>query len=266
MNRYWDEARQTITKWAIIDPIVAIVLLLTLFSSIKVVGVGQVGVVTRFGNITREWDSGIHVKLPFIEKVEKFDVRVQKEDAQATAATNDLQDVTATLALNYRLERGQVGNVFRSVGPLYKERLIDPGIQEVFKATSAKYTASQLITGRSEVKADVLKQLRERLEPKGIFVDDLSIVNFGFSPEFNKAIEAKQVTQQQAEQAKYQAEVARNQAQAAIESARGQAEAQRLQQQTLTAELLQKYAIDKWNGAMPTYLGGGSVFNIPLTK
>lgn len=259
MKRYYtrDTAGYiTVTKWAFIDPIVAIIALLVLFSSVKAVGVGEVGVITRFGNVTREWESGVHLKAPWpIEKVTYFDVRTQKEEAKAAAASHDLQDIHATLVVNYHLERGQVGNIFKSVGPEFKERLIDPAVQEVFKAVSAEYTASQLITERPKVKTEAAQLLRDRLEKRGIFIDDLSITNFDFSPEFAKSIEAKQVAAQEAERAKFH-----------LEQANLDAQAQNVQKASLSAELLQKYAIDKWDGKMPTYVGGGSIFNIPLNK
>lgn len=227
--------------------------LIVLSSSVKVIGVGQVGVVTRFGQISREWNEGIHIKFPFVERVTRFDVRVQKEQADAAAASHDLQDVHSTLAVNYHLERGKVSDIYRSVGPDYKKRLIDPAIQESFKATSSSYTAAQLITERPLVKQKALEILRQRLEQRGIFIDDLSIVNFEFSKDFTQAIESKQVAAQEAERAKFN-----------LERAKLDAAAQNLQKESLSAAYLQKLAIDKWNGVLPSYLGSGTVFNIPL--
>jgi regulator of protease activity HflC (stomatin/prohibitin superfamily) len=130
-----------------------------------------------------------------------------------------------------------------------------PAVQESFKAATAEYTAAELLTKRPEVKAKALESIKQRIEPYGIRVDDLSIVNFSFSPDFAKSIEAKQVAAQEAERAKFN-----------LDRAKLDAEAQAAQKESLSPELLQKYAIDKWDGKMPQYVGGGSVFNIPLTK
>jgi prohibitin 1 len=89
-------------------------------------------------------------------------------------------------------------------------------------------------------------------------VDDVSLVDFLFSPEFNKAIEAKQVAEQQAKQAEFVALKATKDAEAEVNRAKGQAAAQRLQRSTLTPDLLQKQAIEKWDGKFPTYMGGNS--------
>ena len=227
----------------------------------RTVGAGQVGIVTKFGEVNRTASSGIVLKLPWpLERLHKMDIRVQKEEIKAAAATSDLQDVQATLALNYALEGDSAIKVFKEIGGDYKERVINPAIQESFKAASAKYTASQLITERGKVKSDAYEVIKQRLEKYGIRVVDLNIVNFNFSDEFNKALEAKQVAAQQAEQAKYNVEKAKNNAEAAVAEAEGQAKSQKLLKQTLTKEILQKQAIEKWDGKLPvTMLGGDTV-------
>lgn len=239
----------------------------------RTIEAGQVGVVTRFGDINREVEPGIALKLPWpIERLKKLDVQVQKEEVEATAATRDLQDANAVLALNYHLERGQVVNVYQRIGTDYKNRVILPAVQEAFKASTTDYTAAELLTKRAAVKEAAVKRLKERLNPQGIIVDDLSIVNFSFSQGFTQAIEEKQVAQQQAERAKFIAERAKQEAQAEIERAKGQSEAQRLLRETAneqTIELrqleVQLAAIKKWNGAMPTYwMGEGNILSIPL--
>jgi len=240
--------------WGFIIFIIVFVLVM-LFTGIRQVGTGQIGVVTRFGKVTgRELSEGLHLTLPFgIDRVVRYDIKVQKQEDDSTAASKDLQDVVATLALNYRIEEGKVGEIHRTIGPLYNFKLIDPAIQEVFKATSARFSAQELITNRADVKNEALKLVKERLEGYGIIIDDLSIVNFKFSAAFSKAIEEKQVAQQNAERARFN-----------LEAARIDSEAQQAQSLTLSPLFLQKQAIEKWDGKLPTYMGQGSVFNIPL--
>jgi prohibitin 1 len=235
--------------------IVGIVIVLAAATSIRQVNTGQLAVVTRFGKvINRELGEGIHLVMPFgIDRVSRYDVKVQKDESEVSAASKDLQDVTGTVALNYRIDAARVSQIHQEIGPNFALKLIDPALQETFKATSAKYSASELITNRSEVKNEALKGVKERLEQYGIMVDDLSIVNFKFSPAFAKAIEEKQVAQQNAERSRFN-----------LEAAQIDAQAQQAQAQTLSPLFLQKQAIEKWNGEMPQYLGNGTVFNIPL--
>ncbi len=228
------------------------------------VGTGEVAVMTRFGRVTgQELGEGFHIKHPF-DTPNKYDSKVQKIETAAAAASKDLQDVNSKIVVNYELERGKISDVHKNVGIDYQEKLIDPAIQEVFKASTAKFDATQLITDRSAVKGNAYELLRDRLSGYGITVRDLSITDFSFSPEFAKAIEAKQVAQQAAEQAKFNAQKAEQDAQATINRAVGEAESQRLVQTSVTSLTLQKEAIEKWDGKLPTYMGQGTVFNIPL--
>lgn len=232
----------------------------------RTVGAGQVGIITRFGEVNRVETSGVAIKFPWpIERIEKMETRVQKEEQNAGAATSDLQDVNASLALNYALDNGTALKVYKELGKDYKERVITPAVQESFKASTAQYTASELITKREEVKAKAFEAIRSRLEKYGIRVVDLNIVNFNFSAEFNAAIESVQVANQNVAKARQELETTKVEAEKSITNAQAQAEAQRLQQQTLTPELLQKYAIDKWNGVLPTTNAGGSnIFSLPI--
>lgn len=232
-----------------------ILLAIIAMTSVVTIGTGRIGVVTNFGRVTgRELGEGISMKLPLgVESVTVYDIKVQKETAETAAATKDLQDVTAEVVLNYHLNSGDVSKIHQSVGVLYKDKLISPALHEVFKSAAAKYNAGELITERASLKNDVYEQLKERLEKYGIVVDDLSITDFKFSESFARAIEDKQVAQQNAERAKFN-----------LDAAKTDAEAQRVQSETLSDNYLKKQAIDKWDGKMPTYMGGGAVFNIPL--
>lgn len=241
-----------------------IVFLILLNMLTTTVGTGEVAVMTRFGRVTgQELGEGFHIKHPF-DTPNKYDSKVLKIETAAAAASKDLQDVNSRIVINYELERGKISEVHKNIGINYQDKLIDPAIQEVFKASTAKFDATQLITDRSAVKGDAYELLRDRLSPYGITVRDLSIVDFSFSNEFAKAIESKQVAQQAAEQAKFNAQKAEQDAQAAVNRAKGEAESQRLVQTSVTSLTLQKEAIEKWDGKLPTYMGQGSVFNIPL--
>lgn len=252
-----EKTRFLTRKRAIIAGVILVLLLITYITSVKTIGTGQVGVVTQYGKVTgRELDEGLSLILPWgLNNVTVYDIKVQKEAVTSTAASKDLQDVSSQIVLNYSLERGSVSKVHQTIGALYVDKIVSPAINEVFKAASAEYTAAELITERSKLKTIAQKTLTDRLAPFGIKVSELSIVDFKFSESFGKAIEEKQVAQQNAERAKFN-----------LEAAITDAEAQRAQSETLTQQYLQKQAIEKWDGKMPQYVGGGTgtVFNIPL--
>ncbi len=187
-----------------------------------------------------------------------MDVRTLKDQVDVAAASKDLQTVTSTVAVNYHLDGQYAAAVYQSVGMHYQDVLIAPAVQNIFKATTAKYTAEELITKREQVRLDSEKALETQLLAYHVIVENFNIVNFDFSPEFNAAIEAKQVAQQQVETAKQLLAKAQIEAQTAVAQAQGQADAQAALKNTgaLTPEYLEYLALTKWNGVLPIVTSG----------
>jgi regulator of protease activity HflC (stomatin/prohibitin superfamily) len=235
---------------------------LILFKPFAIVNAGERGVVMRFGKVQDGiLDEGIHLKLPIVTTVENLTVRVQKSDITAQASSKDLQDVKTDVAVNWHIDPVKVNRIYQRIGDEEEilNGIVSPAVNEVVKAATAKKTAEEIITKRTELKQEIDLQLQNRLKTYDVLVDDVSLVDVSFSPEFAKAIEAKQIAEQQAKQADFEALKAEKEATAAVNRAKGQAEAQRLQRQTLTSELLQQQAIDKWDGKFPTVMGGESL-------
>ncbi|MEG5052540.1 MULTISPECIES: prohibitin family protein [unclassified Microcoleus] len=229
------------------------------------VGPGERGVMMRFGKVQNTiLDEGIHPIFPIVTSVKTLSVRVQKTDLKADAASKDLQSITTDLAVNWNVDPAKVNQIYQQIGDEEQivASILSPAISEVLKAATSKKTAEEIITKRTELKTEIDNSLKKRLEPYGVIVRDVSLINFGFSPEFSKAIESKQIAEQEAKQAEFTVQKATQDAKAEINRAKGKAEAQRLQRQTLTAEILQQQAIEKWNGQFPTVMGGGGT--LPL--
>uniref|UniRef100_UPI0025B44862 prohibitin family protein n=1 Tax=Trichocoleus desertorum TaxID=1481672 RepID=UPI0025B44862 len=236
-----------------------------LFRPFVIINAGERGVVMHFGKVQNQvLDEGIHPIMPVLTSVKKLNVRVQKNDINARAASKDLQDVTTEVAINWHIDPTQVNTVYQRIGNNEQivSGIITPAVSEVLKAATAKKNVEEILTKRTELKGEIDDQLKKRLASYGLLVDDVSLVNFGFSPEFNKAIEAKQIAEQEAKQAEFTALRAKQDAEAAVNRAKGQAEAQRLQRLTLTPELLQQQAIEKWDGRFPAVMGGNG--SLPL--
>ena len=233
-------------------------------STIIIVPAGYMGVVMRFGAVRGAYPAGIHAIMPYVNSVEMMEVRTQKEASEATAASRDLQIVTTSLALNFHVDHARVARLYKDVGVDYKSRVIDPVVQESIKMVTAKYTAEELIKSRAAVKAEVESDITRRLRDYDLIVEPagLSITNFNFSREFNTAIEAKQVAQQEAEQQKYVLQKAELERQTAVTRAKGMSEAARLNAQALQAQggskVLAREWIDKWDGHVPTVSSSGN--------
>lgn len=228
-------------------------------SSYVIINPGEAGVLSILGK-ARDGVllEGVHFKPPLISKVDIYDVTVQKFEVPAQSSTKDLQQLSASFAINFRLDPMQVVNIRRTQGTLQNivAKIIAPQTQESFKIAAARRTVEEAITKRNELKQDFDEALGGRLKKYGIIVLDTSVVDLAFSAEFSRAVEEKQIAEQRAQRAVYVAREAEQEAEATINRAKGQAEAQRLLRETLTAELLQKQAIEKWDGKFPQVLGG----------
>jgi regulator of protease activity HflC (stomatin/prohibitin superfamily) len=223
-----------------------------------IVDAGHVGVVTRFGAVDRVINPGFALKLPFIESIYAMETRTQKEQVDALAASKDLQQVKSTIALNFHLRGEKAVDVYQNIGEEYTDRIIAPAVQEAFKSTTSKFTASDLIGQREQVKQLAFNELKDRLGKYDIIVDDFNIVNFSFSQEFNDAIEQKTIAEQNKEKAQVEAQTALIQAQ-------GQADAQKKLKDSgsLSPEYLQFLAIQKWDGKLPLSTNGNPFIQLP---
>jgi len=246
----------------IIGVIALVFLVILINTSFQTVGAGERGVVfSKFGGVKEQiLSEGLHFKIPFIEDIIPVDVKVQKSETDATAASKDLQTISSTIALNYHIDPGKVNTVYQEIGIFFKDRVIDPAIQESVKAVAAEFTAEELITRRSEVSQKIEENMAARLLEFNIITDGFNIIDFSFSREFNAAIEAKQTAEQQALKAERDLDRIKIEAQQKITQAKAEAESQRIQKETISANILQLRAIEKWDGKFPQVIGGAMPF------
>jgi regulator of protease activity HflC (stomatin/prohibitin superfamily) len=254
-------------QWRTIIVVVLILFLLFAFKPWVQVGAGERGVVQNFGAVQDVvLNEGIHFKIPVVQTVEMMDVRIQKEVTDAAASSSDLQDVALSVALNFHIIPSNANLVYQTIGVEFKERIIDPAIQEVMKAVSARYTAEELITKRPAVSSEIQTALTQRLLESHISVDAFSIISFSFSQTFTDAIEAKQTAEQNALKAKRDLDRIKVEAQQTIAAATAEAEALRLQKMNISPDLIELRkieanlkAIEKWNGILPGVTGAGAI-------
>lgn len=257
MNYKKADGKLNISK-IVVHSVIGLVVLIVLFSSFGSINAGWKGVKTQFGAVVGNVDTGLYLKVPFIQKVVKMNVQTQKEQVDAESASSDLQNVSTTIALNYNLYPDKVIDLFSKIGVGYKSRIIDPAIQESVKASTAKHTAEQLITKRAEVRDEIKAILTARLATEFIQVTEVSIVNFDFSNSFNQAIEAKVTAEQNALAAKNKLEQVKFEAEQRLTTATAEAKAIQIQAQAITqtggAEYVNLKAVEKWNGILPTQM------------
>ena len=269
-------------------PLGAVVIL---SSTVRMIGAGHVGVALLFGKVQPiALPEGINLVNPLYDVVE-MDARVQKHQAKYDAASKDLQAVHVQMVVNYRLSGDKATDVYQRIGPHYASVIVDPAAQEVLKANTALHVATEIMQQRAKIKLDVQRELTTWLAKYGLDVREVSLANISFDKAYEKAIEAKQIEEQKAEQKRYeliqaqrQAEIVAAQAKglgdAAREKAKGEAEATKIRGEaeanynqkvaaSLTATLIQQRYLERWDGKLPQFsMGSGSgtglMLNLPL--
>lgn len=253
-------------------------------STISIIPAGHTGVVSTFGKISDNvLQEGWNSKAPW-QTVTVMDNRVVKLEVATQAFSSDLQTVDVNVAVNYRVDKSMSYNIIKNVGKSYEGVLVTPAVNEVLKSIVAQYTAEQSITNRPLISADLLEGLNARLNVNGIYVEEINIIDFDFSPTYIAAIEAKQVAEQEMLKAKIEqeqktmetqaaADRAIIDAEAALEVAKIEADAAEYAgakeaakntviAESLTPELVQYYYVLQWNGVMPTVMSGGETMTL----
>lgn len=219
-----------------------------------IVPVGERGILLQLGAVQPQvLAEGVHIIIPGIQSVVTLNVRLQSHIQKSEAATSDLQDVGIDLAVAWHFPADAVPLIYQRLGDnkMIIKTVLEPALEDSIKSVVATLTAEQLITQRDSLRQQLEEVLTERLSAFDLVLDGIDIVQLDFSPRFRAAVEAKQVAEQDARRAAYEAIMAQRQALARVYRAEGEAKAQGLLQATLTPEVLQHQAIERWNGRLP---------------
>lgn len=243
---------------------------LSLSLSFTTIDAGSVGVVKKFGQPVRQLNPGAHFVIPYAETVTNVAVQTRTVTPEEIASSADLQVVKTKVTLAYHIDPVYATNILVELNDDAEVRIINPSIIEAVKATTAKYNASELITQRATVRDGIEAMIAQRLSGYHLIADQVSITDFNFSEDYNKAIEAKVTAQQNAEKALNDLQRIKTEAQQQIEQAKGEAEALKSQKEQITPELLQLRTIEmlkeKWDGRLPQYTGGGTIPFLDVLK
>src|SRR5215212_4412263 len=268
-------------KLKILAAIVTFIIIIVVISeSVVIIQAGHRGVVLYLGAVENKvLGEGLHFIIPFAEQVIQLEVRTLKFQADASAASNDLQEVASVIALNYHIDPSKANAIYQQLGADYTSRIIAPTIQESVKASVAKFNAEELITKRETAKAVIAQAIRNTLSTRDITVETVFITDFKFSEAFVNQVESKVVAYQKflteqnnlrAVQVVANQTVVQAQAQARSNVARAEGESQAIKvitdQLRQDPQYLQWQSINRWNGQMPYALGSGGFpfFQLPL--
>jgi len=274
---------------AFIAAIVAVIIVAA--SCFTVVPAGHTGVVVNMGRVSETvLQEGFHFKTPFVQEIVQIDNRIVKLEVATDAFSKDLQTVSTVLAVNYRIAKDMSYSIYKEVGSNFESVLVMPAVNEVLKAVVAKYTASDLVASRSEVSVMLDEELNGKLNARGIFIEDLNIIDWDFSAEYIAAVEAKQVAEQnliktkteqiviaeaEAKKKRIAAEAdsdtaiiaAKAEAERIRIEAEATAEANRTIAESLNDAILRNKTIEKWDGQLPrvtTGEGSTPMISVPM--
>lgn len=242
---------------------VVVVGLIIGFESVAVIPAGHIGVQVTLGEVNQQTLSeGIHLVNP-ISKVKEVEVRLTTYRINnASAGTKDLQQIHTDIVLNYRLDGSKAAHIYKEFGLDLQDRVVFPAMSESLKSITAHYTSEELITKRDLVSARVKEEVAGKLVKYGVLVGDISLVNFGFSAEYQKAIEAKVIAMQSKLKAEQDLQRIEVEAKQEIAKAEGRAKAIQIETQAINsqggASYVQLKAIEKWDGNLPTTMAGGA--------
>jgi len=237
---------------------IAIVVIIFLFGALYTVDSGERAIITTNGKVSSVEADGLHIKIPFVQRVAKVDIRTQIDSVDAAAGTRDQQQVEVKATINYHLDPERLENIYKTTGIYLKTKIVDPISLDVVKAVTAKYTAEDQMAKRDIIRIEIIDALRRRLGLYNVVLEGVQITNFQYSDDYDKAIERKQTAQQNALTARYSAD-------AETTAARGKATAIKIQSEAVREQGGHEYvvlqAIEAWKqgGAkLPTIIGGGA--------
>lgn len=248
----------------IIAIVVSVLMVIGFLVSMKIVPSGHTGVVIHAGAVSNKvLTEGMHFRVPIITKIYNMNNRITRTDVDISSSSKDLQVITGTVSVNYRVSSSKSAELYKNVGKKYEDTIVRPAVQESTKGIMAQFTAEELTTERRIVSEEMKKALADKVSAYGLDVEELNIINFDFSEEFNKAIEAKQTAQQNALKAEQDLARIKIEAEQKIEQAKAEAETYRLQNQEITDKTLVLKYLEKWNGQLPTVVTDGqSIFDL----
>ncbi len=253
--------------------LILLVLLILLWGTFVIIPAGHRGVVLWWGSVEKRiMGEGLNFKVPIAETVIKVDVKVQPHPfKEIDAASKEYQMVKLTGMMNFHIDPSYVNELYQKVGLDFANKVIDPAFNDFVKEVVPIYQVTEVLPKREEIRKRAMAKLGDNLARYHIIVDDIYFANIRFSPEYERAIEAKQVAQQQVEtqrqilaqreiEAQQKVATAKGEAESIQVVAQGQAKANEALARSISPILVQYKSIEKWNGILPQVSGAAMPF------
>src|SRR6056297_206145 len=238
----------------LIATVVVVILLAWLFAaSIVIVEAGETGVYSLFGRVKdKEMQSGFHLVIP-LARVTKMSIRTndytmsstegegEKRGPDAiTALSKEGLDISLDITILYHLQEDRASDVYEDVGLNYEEKIIRPAIRSTIRKIIAQYEAKVIYSDKRKEASDrIMEELKEKLEPRGVVMEETLLRNVKLPPKLANSIEEKLQAEQEAKKMDFVLQKEEKEKQRKIIEAEGQKGSQRIINESLTPNYLQ---------------------------
>lgn len=274
----------------IIIVLLALTVVIAFFSSYTVISPGNTGVIFNvWTGSLRTVPQGMAWRLPWVTQVQSYPTALRtytmvrrvgegssKEDDSIDLPTREGQHITQDISVTFNTSESQAAQVFKAFKGADIEDIeatfIRRTIITVAQNTAGQMSLSEVISAkRNELQDNIQKSLALEVEKMGFHLDKVNLGASHLPQSLEIQMQQKMAAQQQAQQAEYElqkqqmlakAEVAKaeGEAQAILVRAKAQAAANHLLQTSITQNIIQSKAIDKWDGTLPQVSGGAVPF------
>jgi regulator of protease activity HflC (stomatin/prohibitin superfamily) len=252
--------------------VIAVALLVQAFVTVQA---GTVGVVKRLGAVRQELKPGLHVIVPFIDKVVIFPTLKKTYEASDTpqsseadypdiivaALTSDGQQIRVGLTARFMIEPGKAAWILQNLGSEreYVEKVVKTEIRGSGRRVPTRFAAYDLYTKKSyEAQQALFDEIAPKFEKNGLVLDEIVIRNITFTAEYAKTLEEKQIALENITTEKNKLEQEKIRKEQKIVAAEGDAKSIEIRQAALTKnptiiqwEFVQKLAPNIQWGIMP---------------
>jgi prohibitin 1 len=273
-----------------------VVLALGLWSTFIIIKPGNVGVVfNTISGALQTKGQGLAFRIPFITQVQSYPVALRtytmvrrseegssRGDDSIDLPTKEGQHIRQDISVTYNTSQDKAADVFRSFRGAdisdIESTFVRRTIITVAQNAAGQMSLTDLISNqRGMLQGHIEENLQQEMNKMGFVVDRVNLGASHLPDAIEKQMQQKMAAQQQAQQAEYELQrqqtlakakvaEAEGEAQATLVKAKAQAEGNRLLQETLNPLLIQNKAIDKWNGTLPQFTGGGALPFINIDK
>lgn len=239
----------------------ALVGIILFFGTFFTISEGEKALITTFGKASNTiYGAGVHVKLPIIQHVKRFDVKTIRADYKTQTYTKDIQTATIIVSYSYNLIANDIVQTYREYGNDWQQRILYPNLEQAVKAEVGTWNADTMVANRDKVAENILTSLRERMVAHNypVAITNFQMINIDYSNQFEQAIEKKVIAEQAAlEEANRTKQVEQTSKQKVV-AAKAEAESMRIRANALAQnpKLVSYEAVQKWDGHLPQIMAG----------